>query len=445
VKPRLHRGSLAAFILGLCVLCFLGGAAAIYYRAPGTEALAHAFEGGRAWYAVWAAGDKNLSPADRQAIADLKHHPKITWDAKRALNGYTLISLLWSDNVYLVDMKGHVVHEWNMPFSKAWPDATHVHSMRAPTMIETAQLLPNGDLIAQYYGSEDTPYGYGIAKMDKDSHLLWTYSDNAHHNFYIDRTNGDIYGLVQKMLMSPAQPDDVHFLHYPMLADYIVRLSKDGKEQERISLLDAFRDTKFALLILRGEDTRDAVWDYMHSNSVVKLERDMAHAFPMFKPGQLLVSLRNMSVLAVIDPGTKKVVWAMSGGWKRQHSAAFAANGHIILFDNQGAGAADKSSSRAIEIDPATGNIVRQFPAKPSQDFVSVIHGRVQPLANGNMLVVESDNSRLWEITTDGKVAWKYALAKLPEKEIPMSGIVSAVRYTAQELPFLQDVKHEAH
>ena len=38
-----------------------------------------------------------------------------------------------------------------------------------------AYLYPNGDLLAIYEAAGDTPWGYGLYKMDKDSRLIWKY------------------------------------------------------------------------------------------------------------------------------------------------------------------------------------------------------------------------------------------------------------------------------
>src|SRR3546814_9450631 len=37
------------------------------------------------------------------------------------------------------------------------------------------RLMPNGDLIVQFETYGDTPWGYGIARLDKDSNVVWRY------------------------------------------------------------------------------------------------------------------------------------------------------------------------------------------------------------------------------------------------------------------------------
>jgi hypothetical protein len=42
-------------------------------------------------------------------------------------------------------------------------------------LMDKARLLPNGDLLAIYAAAGDTPWGYGMVKMDRDSKVIWSY------------------------------------------------------------------------------------------------------------------------------------------------------------------------------------------------------------------------------------------------------------------------------
>ena len=65
-------------------------------------------------------------------------------------------------------MTGEVLHEWQLPFSAIWDDTAQVGSPpRSMIHYRNAYLYPNGDLLAIYEAVGDTPWGYGLAKMDK--------------------------------------------------------------------------------------------------------------------------------------------------------------------------------------------------------------------------------------------------------------------------------------
>src|SRR3546814_6192374 len=59
------------------------------------------------------------------------------------------------------------------------------------------RLMPNGDLIVQFETYGDTPWGYGIARLDKDSNVVWRYLGRSHHDFDIAE-DGRIYTLTPR-------------------------------------------------------------------------------------------------------------------------------------------------------------------------------------------------------------------------------------------------------
>ncbi len=420
-----------AFILAIFALGLITGAAALYYNWPGSRPVKQAFEAGKVWMAPTGKGKPRLT-----SIESYLPRFKVTWDEKHAYNGYTLITLRFED-VYLVDMRGKVVRHWHLPFTGAWPDPQHAprwNRRHIHIHIERARLLPNGDLIVTYTGPEDTPYGYGMAKYNKDGNLLWTYDVNAHHDFYID-SQGAIYTLVQKFRHEP-WPGLEH-IYYPQMADYIVKLSPEGKELERVSLFDAFLDSSYAKMI--KNKTKPAwpksKWERLHTNSVMKLESPLTAAFPMFREGQVLISLRNMNAIAVVDMAGKKVVWAQRGPWLGQHAAHFLKDGTILMFDNRGLETLKGRVSRAIAFDPKTSKVTWEFNGAKQRTIDSVIYGRVEPLGNGNVLIIESLRRKIWEVTPDKKVVWEYEYPRFSK----WATVVSAVRYRPEELPFLTE------
>ena len=80
------------------------------------------------------------------------------------------------------------------------------------------------------------------------------------------------------------------------------------------------------------------------------------------------------------------------------------ANGHIMVFDN---GVKNKAS-RVVEMDPATGQIVWQYQAPVPQSFYTLSKGSAQRLDNGNTLITNSDNGKVFEVTSAGEIVWEY-------------------------------------
>jgi hypothetical protein len=459
VDALLDKFQLPLLIASIGFVFFIFGMAVIYFELPPFKKINSVFEGGQAW--VESQAPENDPEKTSGNVEDAIEDAKVIFDKQRAFIGYTLIAARYTTTVYLVDMQGRIVHQWSKPWRQAFSgDHSHVTRpvMEKRIFFEGGQVLPNGDFIGVYTGDSDTPWGYGMVKLDKNSKTLWTYQEKSHHNIYVDIPGNKVYGTVHYFIKEPKR--GFEDLNYPLMVDDVVILNLDtGEELDRIPLLDAFKDTPYEVYLYHHPAAPRAAWDFFHANSVVKLEPEMADKFPMFKAGQLLVSLRNADLIAVIDPETKKVVWATTGSWRNQHHAQFLDNGHILLMDNLGLTQNKTVYSQIIEYDPITAGVVWRFPTENSEyKFINSIYGHVQRLPNGNTLFGETFGLRLIEVTPDGKIVWSYKLA-MPGRRINTKGLsfpegilmykglggasalVNHHRYAPSELPFLKTVK----
>jgi hypothetical protein len=265
-------------------------------------------------------------------------------------------------------------------------------------------MYPNGDLLAIYEGVGDTPYGYGLVKLDRNSNVLWKYLEPVHHDLDIT-PDGRIVTLIQKI-----RKNDIgrpNLLRPPRLDDFLVVLSPEGEELVRIPLLEALLSSPYARLLDLVPFYSVPKGDILHANAVEYVDAGKAAAFGVAKPGQVLVSLREIGTLVLLDLERKEVVWAMRGPWIGQHDPHLLSNGHILLFDNNGQ-LGDEGRSRVIEVDPKSGAIVWSYAGMPGAPLESVIRSEQQRLPNGNTLISESDGGRLIEVAPDGSVVWQY-------------------------------------
>jgi hypothetical protein len=271
-----------------------------------------------------------------------------------------------------------------------------------------SHLFPEGDLLVVFHGFELDPLGYGLCKLDKSSRVVWTYSQNVHHDVDVG-DDGTIYAIEQHV--AAEVPVGMKELPTPALLDSIVLLSPEGKLLQKIPILEAFRRSPFALLVSRAAGdaaaprTRapgDKAADVFHTNAVKVLRKELATRFQQFKPGQILISIRELDTIAVIDPDSAAVVWAATGPWRGQHDVQFLDNGHLLLFDNLGA----PWSSRVLEYDPRTQAFPWVYPGKDDGAFVSRTRGMCQRLPNGNTLIVNSDKDQVFEVTEGRELVW---------------------------------------
>ncbi len=353
----------------------------------------------------------------------LRHDPALT------MPGLTLFSSVYEPAAYLIDQSGKMVHKWKMPFSEAWPAAPHIELPVPDKFIffRKTHVFPNGDLLAIYEAPGHWPYAYGLIKLNSESQIIWRYPALVNHHLDV-APDGRIYTLVHESRNLP-QSGLENLTTRNFIDDVLVVLDADGKEEVRISIVDAFARSKYAG-VMDGLDTKDV----LHTNSLQIVTQALAEQVKVAKPGQILLSNLTDSVLSVLDLPSKSIVWARRGSWRKQHSAHFTSNGGLVLFDNKGR-MDSKHKSRILEIDPRTGAEVWAFSGEAEAELVSENRGSVQPLENGNYLITESNSGRLLEVTRDKKVVWEYVVGHAQRGKSPSA--FEALRIDLAGLKFL--------
>jgi hypothetical protein len=299
-----------------------------------------------------------------------------------AFEGLNLVVSGHTPGATLTDMEGRVLHEWRLDFRAVWPERTPpVHFWRR------AHLFPNGDVLGIFDG-------VGVVKVDKDSRLLWAYPGGSHHDLFV-ADDGRIYALNRKTHVVPRID-----LRHPVEEDFIAVLDPDGKELRSVSLLEAFERSSYAPVLHRLKP-----WgDIFHTNTIEVLDGRFAGRHPAFAAGNVLISVREIDTIAIVDLESARVVWALTGQWKRQHQPTLLDDGNLLLFDNQG----EAGHSKVIEFDPLTQRILWQYGGEPAAPLDSPHLGSCQRLPNGNTLITESRYGRAVEVTRDLALAWEY-------------------------------------
>lgn len=228
-------------------------------------------------------------------------------------------------------MDGKVVHELALPLSRIWDNPKRQPRPDPFVAWEYAHLYPNGDLLAMYIGMGDTPWGYGLVKMDKNSKLIWKYWDNVHHHLDV-ADDGKIYVLTNAIHNNPIEGYEQ--LKPPRIDDYVTVLSPDGKVLKRVAILDTLLRSPYRRIMRTTPWNLEA--DFLHTNSIEVISRAAAARLPFPKAGQILLSFRNINTIAVLDLSKQAIVWALQVSWRGQHDVDMLPNGDILMFDNYG-------------------------------------------------------------------------------------------------------------
>ena len=392
----------AVFVLSIALIAFLVGAWVVIARVPPYKLLTNAHEAAEALYAQATQYD---DPYKTDLWYDARTEEKgvVVHDSERALEGFTLYTSSHEASALLVDMEGRVVHRWFIPPEEIWNGDVETAGTLGPHIyIRKSYMFPNGDLLAVYEGSGDTPWGLGLVKFDRNSNVVWSYLDErAHHDVEVG-ADGTIFALTHEMRHEPVEGQG---LETPMIEDFLVILSPDGKVEKRISLLETVAASPFKWLL--GGLSRRTAKDPLHTNSVKEVGAEAGAAMNIAREGDLVLSIRNLKLVAVLDPATEEIVWGTLGPWVGQHDAEPLANGNILLFDNNG-NYNGPGGSRVIEFDPETMEIVWTYEGTKEDPLKSVLRSEAMRLENGNTLITESEAGRLLEVTPEGKIAWEY-------------------------------------
>jgi len=149
--------------------------------------------------------------------------------------------------------------------------------------------------------------------------------------------------------------------------------------------------------------------ELFHANSLEVLDGRHVDRHPAFRKGNLLISCRNTSTLAVLDMDAGKIVWALTGAWKRQHDPSLLDNGNILVFDNVGCPNAEVlGKSRVLEIDPGDGDIRWSYVGAPGNPLFTHLCGAVQRIPDGTTLITESQNGRALLVDANGASLWEF-------------------------------------
>lgn len=99
-----------------------------------------------------------------------------------------------------------------------------------------------------------------------------------------------------------------------------------------------------------------------------------------------------------------------------------------MIFDNGW----HKGSSRIVELDPRTEEIVWSY--EPGPEFFSRRGGMAQPLPNGNLLLTQQDAGRVFEITRQGEIVWDFWNPQHNRNSGQRLSIYRAWRWSAEDL-----------
>jgi hypothetical protein len=337
-----------------------------------------------------------LVPVDNQT-----DQPIQVLDAERMAPGLRFVSGLTPNRdsnvgAMLLDAAGNEVHFWPIRYRELAPGGESPMNV----MLHGIEPLPDGSIIVSFDN------GDVVARINACGSVMWATPGRFHHTIGLSDT-GTLWVWEYKTV--PEEMRKKNRKRPEPRREHLVEIDQaTGTRLREISLEDDIVGSRAFVggFALHTEDDQDKLaycCDHFHPNDAKPLPAALARAFPMFRAGDLMISLRSLNMIAVLDKDTMDVKWSQIGPWHRQHDPDFLPDGTISVFNNNmGLGA-----SQVIVMDPATRDFRVAFDGRES-NFYTWQRGRHETLPNGNIMLVETERGRVLEVTPEGDVVWAF-------------------------------------
>ena len=373
------------------------------------------------------------------------------YEPDRAWNGYTVLSPLQTQAVLVIDMNGNVVKRWEgLNNSAGGP----------------ARVLPGGILISASGARPPNQESLELVQQDFDGKVIWQFSHNEqiktregstiwsarqHHDWqreslpagYYSPESAPVVEGTSTLILTHTNRLQPRVADVMLEDDRLVEVSWKGDvlwewvASDHIDELGFAPDARKAIKAAQSFNKARGSFDWLHINSAhfVGPNRWFDQGDMRFAPNNVIISSREASLLAIVGRDGK-IVWRLGPDFSEskelrairqiigQHHAhiipkGLPGAGNLLVFDNggssgygfaspiapDGVGAFARSTSRVVEINPVTLELVWSY---TNPRFFSTNISSAQRLPNGNTLITAGAGGRMFEVTTQGAIVWEY-------------------------------------
>ena len=326
---------------------------------------------------------------------------------EKCYNGYTIF--VKGQKIKLIDMNGGTVHEWTAGSTKIGGG------------MPRARLLRNGHVLVAR--------SQGIQEYDWDGNVVWQYIPQEgfvpHHDVF-RKPNGNTLVICREEV----PPDYMKKVKDPerrditIYSDVILEVTPNKEvvwEWHQYKYLDINQCNPIpASRDWWAGPNNNTISDWTHTNTVQALPENKWYdqGDDRFKPGSVLVSMRQLDTILIADIETKEITWSYTGDYKGglsgQHEShmiekGYPGEGNILVFDNGASpykNLAHAGCSFVLEINPVTNEVVWVY--EDREHFHSNFTSSSQRVKNGNTIVCEASGRRFFEVTQEGEIVWEY-------------------------------------
>ncbi|MDF7773760.1 arylsulfotransferase family protein [Sphingomonas sp. AOB5] len=369
----------------------LGRVAIQLARIPDT--IQGSFRGAAPWY-----GGKAFEPLPAgfwrnpdQAFTDPGYVLVSPFDAKR---GRSIVQLLRLSD-------GRVMHEFVPDIAASNAQSSFTSELTdirrdkdvARNRLMHPLLLSDGSIVVH----DSSP----LARYDACGKLIWSIDGIFHHGTE-QGPDGSIWTGYR--YPKPRQPN----VKPGFWDDALAQVSPEGKLIGVTRIADILERNGLAHLW----GSRPYSDDPFHLNDI----QPVFESGPHWHRGDLFLSIRNLSLVALYRPSTGKILWWQTQPWRFQHDVEILDDHRISVFDNN-IRASDPNmqvdgTNRLLVVDFATGRTSSPWQAGFERNKLATrAQGRGTPLPNGDAMIEETEQGRLVRIAPDGTLRWRFISA----------------------------------
>ena len=394
------------------------------------------------------------------------------YDPTRAYNCFVSFSSL-DGSTHLIDMDGNEVHRWHhVGLPGEVIDPKLVGGKRGHVFLQLSEIAdPRGGIFTNRT----------VGELDWDGNTVWEWGTQAPGG--AARQNHDWQRLPNgNTLLLVTIPHAVKEIGPKEIGDQAIdEVTPDGELVWQWVAGDHLKEFGFSaegMRYLRERVRRNPPepYGYLEINDMQVLGAN--HWFDegdkRFDPENIMIDTRKGNVVLIIERKTGKVVWRLGPYFEGseyspdqrignktlprpvdqisgQHDAhiipeGLPGAGHLLLFDDEGgagfppAALGIYAGSRILEIDPVKKEIVWQYngenSGRPTWTFFSSFVSSARRLPNGNTLIDEGMNGRIFQITPDGTIVWEYVTPYVGRSTMAGKPFANSLTYRAQPVPY---------
>ena len=302
--------------------------------------------------------------------------------------------------VYLYSLADQaVVHSWLPPIAEI-REATTIRDWTTDEVNYRALspvLLEDGGLV---FHSGNGP----LARIDACGGLVWA-SDNKFHHAIEQTAEGGFAVAIRLAKEDPRSLIREGLRYVPFLEDGMAIVDAEGNLAHSWSLRELLEAQGYQGL-LYGVGRMHA--DRLHINDVQPvLESD-----GIVQKGDLFISIRELSAVALFRPSTEQILWLQVGPWVKQHDVDYHGDGIITVYGNdvaQREGGKEQllfDSNRIYQVDLRSKETTTIFDG-PMQNVATLTQGLHEVLANGDVFVEEQNQGVLHRLSEAGS-RWRF-------------------------------------